>query len=161
MGEVRGRCTPSIISGLHSTTAIPGVTRCRPDRRSTERWCTAPRMIRTPSARRLWRQARRALRSFSASLERSLSCRTLSTRRCSLATRTLEMARSASETLLSSAHVDSASLPSDSNEISITWDVNARSAYDNMTRTELINLNAHGWGARFAAEALKQAEVNV
>jgi len=59
------------------------------------------------------------------------------------------------------AHVDSASLPSDSNEISITWDVNARSAYDNMTRTELINLNAHGWGARFAAEALKQAEINV
>merc|ERR1712136_13613 len=38
-------------------------------------------------------------------------------------------------------------------------DVNARSAYDNMTRTELINLNAHGWGARFAAEALKQAEI--
>ena len=55
--------------------------------------------IRTPLARRLWRQARRALRSFSASLERSSSC-------CqgrSLATRTLEMARSASETLLSSA----------------------------------------------------------
>ena len=72
---------------------------CRLDRHSTERWCTAPLTIRTPSARRLWRQARRALRSFSASLERSSSC-------CqgrSLATRTLEMARSASETLLSSA----------------------------------------------------------
>ena len=95
--------TQSIISGLQSTTAIPGVTRCRPDRHSTERWCTVPRTIRTPSARRLWRQARRALRLFSASLERSLSCRTLSTRGCSLATRSLEMARSASETLLSSA----------------------------------------------------------
>ena len=100
---MRGRCTQSVISDLQSTTAISGVTRCRPDRHSTERWCTAPRTIRTPSARRLWREARRALKSFSASLERSLSCRTLSTRGCSLATRSLEMARSASETLLSSA----------------------------------------------------------
>ena len=37
------------------------------------------------------------------SVPRSLSCRTLSTRGCSLATRSLEMARSASKTLLSSA----------------------------------------------------------
>ena len=89
----------SMYTGLQRTTAIPGVTRCSLDRHSTERWCTAPLTIRTPLARRLWRQARRALRSFSASLERSSSC-------CqgrSLATRTLEMARSASETLLSSA----------------------------------------------------------
>ena len=101
---MRGRCTPSIISGLQSTTAIPEVTRCRPDRLSTERWCTAPRTIRTPSARRLWRQARRALRSFSASLERSLSCRTLSTRGCSLASETLLSSATARTARVSSIH---------------------------------------------------------
>ena len=89
----------SICTGLQRTTAIPGVIRCWLDRHSTERWCTAPLSIRTPLARRLWRQARRALRSFSASLERSSSCY----QGRFLATRTLEMARSASETLLSSA----------------------------------------------------------
>merc|ERR1712107_688750 len=152
MGEVRGRCTPSIISGLQSTTAIPRVTRCRPDRRSTERWCTAPRTIRTPSAIRLWRQARRALRSFSASLEKFVvpyvvyekvfSCYTypgdgkVSFRNiiveCDGKDCTQDVqweARIKDDNCNMRAHVDSASLPSDSNEISITWDVNARSPY--------------------------------
>lgn len=51
------------------------------------------------------------------------------------------------------AHVDSASLPTDSNEISITWNVNAASKYDNFTNAELLQLNAHGWAAKFAESA--------
>ena len=38
----------SMYTGLQRTTALPGVTRCRLVRHSTERWCTAPLTIRTP-----------------------------------------------------------------------------------------------------------------
>ena len=34
--------------------------------------------------------------------------------------------------------------------ISITWDTSLPSKYDNYTRNELVELNAHGWAARFS-----------
>lgn len=35
-------------------------------------------------------------------------------------------------------------------QISISWDTAAASKYDNHTQSELVSLNAKGWGARFA-----------
>jgi hypothetical protein len=45
------------------------------------------------------------------------------------------------------AHIES------SKQISITWDTSAASKYDKFTDSELITLNAHGWGQRFALNA--------
>lgn len=41
------------------------------------------------------------------------------------------------------AHINSA------RNISITWDVNAQSAYDNVPRDELVRMNAKGWAATY------------
>ena len=36
----------------------------------------------------------------------------------------------------------------DANTISITWNTNAASKYDNMTDAELFELNNHGWAKK-------------
>jgi hypothetical protein len=59
------------------------------------------------------------------------------------------------------AHVDKANLGYDSNEISITWDTTAASKYDNHTVSDLLKLNAGGWGQPYAESALKALEVTV
>lgn len=59
------------------------------------------------------------------------------------------------------AHVDKANLAYDSNEISITWDTSLSSKLDNYTATELVNLNARGWGKSFAEAALQEMNVIV
>ena len=43
---------------------------------------------------------------------------------------------------------------SDANTISITWDVNAESVYDNMRWEELVHLNSHGWAKNYIAEGV-------
>jgi len=45
------------------------------------------------------------------------------------------------------AHIES------STQISITWDTSLTSKYDNFTDSELVALNAKGWGARFAEKS--------
>merc|ERR1712160_142046 len=57
------------------------------------------------------------------------------------------------------AQVDKANLGYDSNEISITWDITAASKYDNHTVSDLLKLNAGGWGRPHAESALKALEV--
>jgi hypothetical protein len=59
------------------------------------------------------------------------------------------------------ADVTKANLPYDSNEISISWDTTAASKYDNHTVSDLIKLNAGGWGQPYAESALKALEVTV
>jgi len=59
------------------------------------------------------------------------------------------------------AHVDKAAKATSENEISITWNPNMVSKFDNMTRADLILRNAGGWGAKYAEAALQQLENTV
>ena len=47
------------------------------------------------------------------------------------------------------------------NKISITWSTRVASRFDNMTRAELIQHNAGGWGARYAERALQRLAATV
>lgn len=49
----------------------------------------------------------------------------------------------------------------DANTISITWDVNAESVYDNMRWNKLVRLNAHGWAKNYFAEGVYDGERQV
>jgi len=51
-----------------------------------------------------------------------------------------------------------ASIDTEHNEISILWDTSATSAVDNLTLAETIALNAGGWGASFAKDALTELD---
>merc|ERR1712019_91364 len=60
------------------------------------------------------------------------------------------------------AVVDNGSKATSENSISIEWDTSLESKYDNYSVRELLNLNAGGWGARFAAAKLAEIDgVNV
>merc|ERR1712000_658740 len=49
-----------------------------------------------------------------------------------------------------------ASIDSEHNEISLLWDTSATSVVENLTLAEMIELNAGGWGASFARDALTE-----
>jgi len=59
------------------------------------------------------------------------------------------------------AHVDKGAKATSENEISITWNTNMASSYDNMTKADLIRHNAAGWGARYAEAALQRLQEEV
>lgn len=59
------------------------------------------------------------------------------------------------------AHVEKGSAATSENEISITWNSRMESRFDNFTARELIEHNAKGWGAKYAAAALEQLETIV
>ena len=44
----------------------------------------------------------------------------------------------------------------DTKTISITWDPNAKSKYDNMKKNELIHMNALGWAKNFIAQTVQE-----
>lgn len=50
-------------------------------------------------------------------------------------------------------------IDADRNEISLTWDTSATSSIDNLTLSEMVALNAGGWGAPFARESMKELEL--
>lgn len=59
------------------------------------------------------------------------------------------------------AQVDKGAKATSENEISITWNTNMASKYDNWTAVELINHNSAGWGARYAEAALQNLVAHV
>jgi len=59
------------------------------------------------------------------------------------------------------AVVDKANLAYDSNEIAITWDTSSSSKYDNHTASDLIKLNAGGWGRSYAESAMQTLQASV
>jgi hypothetical protein len=59
------------------------------------------------------------------------------------------------------AHVESGAKATADNEISITWNTNMKSRFDNWTQADLIQHNAQGWGKEFARVALERLQVVV
>lgn len=50
-------------------------------------------------------------------------------------------------------------IDADRNEVTLTWDTSATSSIDNLTLSEMVALNADGWGAAFVRESMKELEL--